>query len=179
MKHLWQQQLCDRQPQPQQSYVSLFLFLALLWCRIQSARVSVYLSTTGPALFPISPKALGSSLYSTLRRHSLLAGRAAPRARLLSWWNQWEIYSQFQQLRDQPSSTMQQRQQRIQSNAQQRGCANICNRSKTWLRRWTLVFFFPFFFPSSFSLNECHRLFFSNSVFPLEGRDLSALKESY
>lgn len=150
MKHLWQQQLCDRQPQPQQSYVSLFLFLALLWCRIQSARVSVYLSTTGPALFPISPKALGSSLYSTLRRHSLLAGRAAPRARLLSWWNQWEIYSQFQQLRDQPSSTMQQRQQRIQSNAQQRGCANICNRSKTWLRRWTLVFFFPFFFPLFF-----------------------------
>lgn len=129
--------------------VSLFLFLAPLRWGIQSARVSVYLSTTGPELFPINPKALGSS---TLRRHSLLAGRAAPRARLLSWWNQWEIYSQFQQLQDQPSSTMQQRQQRIQSNAHQRGCANICNRSKTCLRRWILSFFFFFLLLSFFFL---------------------------
>lgn len=150
MKHLWQQQLCDRQPQPQQSYISLLLFLALLGWGIPSACVSVYLSATGPVLFPISPKAPGSLLYFTLRRHSLLAGRAAPWARLLSWWNQWEIYSQFQQLRDQPSSTTQQRRQRIQSNAHQRGWANICNRSKMCLRRWTLFFFPSFFFFLSF-----------------------------
>lgn len=56
MKHLWQQQLCDRQPQPQQSYVSLFLFLALLWCRIQSARVSVYLLQQAQHCFLSVPK---------------------------------------------------------------------------------------------------------------------------
>lgn len=154
-----------------------FSICSTVMVRNSMCPVSVYLSTTGLVLFPINRRALGSSLYSTFRTHSLLAARAAPRARLLSWWSQREIDSQFQQLQDQPSSTMQQRQQWIQSNAHQRGCANICNRSKTCLRRWTL-FFFSFFLLPFFKMNSIGS-FFSDSVFPLEGRDLSALKESY
>lgn len=131
-------------------------------------------------LFPITLKTMGSLLYSRFRSHFLLAGKAAPWARPLSWWNQWELYRQFQQLQDQPSSTMQQKQQQIQSNAHHCNCANMGNvskMSKTHLRRWTI--FFAGFFVFFFSLNECHRLYFSNSILPLEGRDLSALKESY
>lgn len=142
--------------------------------------LSLPLCKTGSLLFPIIPKAMGSLLYSRFRSHFLLAGRAAPWARPLAWWNQWELYPKFQQLQDQPSSTTQQKQQQIQSNAHHHNCANMCNISKMYLRRWTLPPPFPFFFsPSFFSLSEGHRLFFDNSVLPLEERDLSALKESY
>lgn len=114
-------------------------------------RLSLPLCKTGSVLFPITRKAMGSLLYSRFRSHFLLAGRPAPWARPLAWWNQWELYPQFQQLQDQPSSTMQQKQQQIQSNAHHRNCTNMCNISKMYFRRWTL-FFFPFFFfsPSSF-----------------------------
>lgn len=67
--------------------------------------LSLPLCKTGSVLFPITPKVTGSLLCSRFRSCFLLAGRAAPWARPLAWWNQWELYPQFQQMQDPTSST--------------------------------------------------------------------------
>lgn len=81
---------------------------------------------TGLVLFPITPKATGS-LPRWFRTHFFLAGIDAPWARPLAWWNQRELCPWFQQLQDQPLSTVQQKQQQIESNVCHCNCANKCN----------------------------------------------------
>lgn len=175
MKHLWQQQLCDRQPQPQQSYVSLFLFVALLWWGIPCA-LSQFTS-------------LQQARYCFLSIGELWEAHCTPHSEHIPFL--------LQELPHEPDSCLDEVNGKFTPNFS--NCRiNLqaqCNRDSSEfkatltsvavltsaidLKRVSEDELFFFFFLLLFFLNQFHSFFFSDSVFPLEGRDLSALKESY
>lgn len=144
MKHLWQQQLCDRQPQPQQPYVSLFLFVAVLRWGIQCAGSQLPLYNR-PGTVSCQPQSSGNFTLLHTQKTFPSCWKSCPTSQplvLMKSMGNWLPISAT------AGSTFKHNATETAANSKQRspGCANICNRSKMCLRRWNLFFFSFFFF---------------------------------